>query len=186
VRRPGLLFTGLLFVVGIVYVGAETARDSLGHTPTREEMRQWDRAVLPDGTGLPHGMGTAVQGEKLYAQRCAACHGPRGDGTDALGPQLVGGIGTLNSKHPVLTVGSYWPYGTSVWDYIHRAMPYPKPGSLTADETYAVTAYILYLNGIVKKDEVLNERSLPTVRMPNRDGFVPDPRPDTARKVLSK
>jgi S-disulfanyl-L-cysteine oxidoreductase SoxD len=177
-RRSGLLFAALLFVAGVVYVGAETARHDFGHTPTPQERRQWDPAVLPDGTGLPKGRGTAVQGAKLYAQQCASCHGSRGEGTNELGPQLVGGIGTLNSKAPVLTVGSYWPYSTSVWDYVHRAIPYPKPGSLTVDETYAITAYILYLNGIVEKDEVLNERSLPAIRMPNRDGFVGDPRPD--------
>ena len=184
--RSGLFFCGLLFAAGTVCVGAETARRALGRAPTREEVLQWDHAVLPDGTGLPHGSGTAVQGEKVYSQNCAACHGARGEGTDELGPQLVGGVGSLKSKTPVLTVGSYWPYSTSVWDYIHRAMPYSKPGSLTADETYAVTAYILYLNGIVKKDEVLNERTLPTVHMPNRDGFIPDPRPDTHKTTTSK
>lgn len=96
----------------------------------------------------------------------------------ALYPALVGGQGTLAIKNPVLTVGSYWPYATTVWDYIHRTMPYQKPGSLTVNETYSVTAFILLMNGIVDEKTDLNERNLAQVKMPNRDGFIPDPRPD--------
>jgi hypothetical protein len=177
-RRPGLITGVLLLIVGVTYLGANAANGSLGHAPTGDELGRWDAAVLPDGTGLPHGTGTAKEGEPIYRARCASCHGAHGDGTDELGPQLVGGVGTLASKKPVLTVGSYWPYSTSVWDYIHRAMPYPKPGSRTADETYGLTAYLLYLNGIVKGEQALNEHTLPAVHMPNRNGFVPDPRPD--------
>jgi S-disulfanyl-L-cysteine oxidoreductase SoxD len=110
--------------------------------------------------------------------KCSACPSGRGEGRDPLGPQLVGGIGTLGSENPIFTLGSYWPYSTSVWDYIHRAMPYSQPGTLSVDDTYAVTAYLLYLNGIISEDQMLNRETLPEIRMPNRDGFLPDPRPD--------
>ena len=150
----------------------------LGHAPTAAEVRQWNVTVLPDGTGLPPGSGTPLQGEGVYQDKCATCHGDNGQGNAPLGTRLVGGLGTLKSDNPILTVGSYWPYATTVWDYIHRAMPYPEPGSLSANETYALTAFLLYRNGIIKQDQVLNEGTLPKVQMPNRDGFVPDPRPD--------
>ena len=155
--------------------------DHFGRIPTAEELRKWETAILPDGTGLPTGSGTVQLGQRVYLRKCAGCHGEKGEGRDPIGPQLAGGVGTLGTKNPVFTVGSYWPYSTSVWDYIHRAMPYyPEPGSLSANETYAVTAYILYLNGIIGKNAVMNEETLPKVKMPNRDGFVPDPRPDVA------
>jgi S-disulfanyl-L-cysteine oxidoreductase SoxD len=153
--------------------------NNFGHSPTAEETRRWESVILPDGTGLPRGSGTAVQGEQTYARKCAGCHGDQGEGHPAVGPRLVGGIGTLASKNPVRTVGSYWPYSTSVWDYIHRAMPYfPKPGSLSYDETYSVTAYVLYLNKIVARTDRVDQDTLPKIKMPNRNGFVGDPRPD--------
>jgi S-disulfanyl-L-cysteine oxidoreductase SoxD len=155
-------------------------KDSIGHMPTPKEIHNWDAAILPDGKGLPVGNATPSQGEHVYLQKCAACHGNRGEGREAIAPKLVGGIGTLGTKNPVFTVGSYWPYSTSLWDYIHRAMPYQQPGSLSANDTYAVTGYILYLNGIVPREAVMNQRTLPKVRMPNREGFVPAPRPDVA------
>ena len=135
----------------------------------------WDISIGPDGAGLPPGGGTASQGEAVYAGRCQACHGEKGKG----GPNdaLVGGIGSLApGKSPVKTVGSYWPYATTLFDYIRRAMPFPEPKSLTNDEVYAVSAYILNLNGVVGTDEVLDAQSLPKVQMPNRDGFIPFPR----------
>ena len=181
-RRSGTICAFLLTSVGLSYLAAENRSNHLGHQPGADELRKWEPAVLPNGAGLPTGGGTALQSETVYAQKCASCHGNRGEGRDPLGPQLVGGIGTLGSKNPVLTVGSYWPYSTSIWDYIHRAMPYPRPGTLTVDETYAVTAYILYLNGIVAKDQVIDQKTLPRVQMPNRNGFIADPRPDVHAK----
>jgi cytochrome c len=132
--------------------------------------------VGPQGKELPPGRGTAREGASIYAQKCAACHGATG--TEGPADRLVGGQGTLAGDRPVRTVGSYWPYATTVWDYINRAMPVNNPGSLTPNEVYALTAFILSRNGIVQETEVMDRESLPKVRMPNRDGFVPDARPD--------
>jgi S-disulfanyl-L-cysteine oxidoreductase SoxD len=135
----------------------------------------WDISIGPDGVGLPPGNGTAAQGEAVYIQKCQACHGEKGAG----GPSdpLVGGFGSLApGKSPVKTVGSYWPYATTLFDYIRRAMPFPETKSLTDDEVYAVSAYILNLNDIIAADEVVDAQSLPKVKMPNRDGFIPFPR----------
>ena len=153
----------------------------LGRPATPEEIRELDISVAPDGSGLPKGSGTVAQGQRVYETLCANCHGDRGQGMLEY-PGLAGGQGTLRSKNPVRTVGSYWPYATTVWDYIHRTMPYSRPGTLAPDETYAVTAFILYLNGIVDEKAELNEATLPRVKMPNRNGFVPDPRPDVHNK----
>lgn len=135
---------------------------------------------LPDGRGLPAGSGTVAQGRSLYAQSCAACHGEKLEG--GIGDKLVGGRGTLvNSdpkKAPVKTVESYWPYATTLFDYIKRSMPFNAPGSLTDDQVYAVSAYILSQARIVGEDATLDAKSLAAVRMPNRDGFIPDPRPE--------
>jgi cytochrome c len=139
------------------------------------DIAPWDISIGPDGAGLPAGRGTAAQGEAVYAAKCQACHGEKGAGrpNDA----LVGGKGSLEAgKAPVKTVGSYWPYATTLFDYIRRAMPFQDSKSLTDDELYAVSAYILSLNEIIGKDDVLDAQSLPKVRMPNRDGFIPFPR----------
>jgi S-disulfanyl-L-cysteine oxidoreductase SoxD len=139
------------------------------------DIAPWDISIGPDGAGLPPGSGTAKTGEAVYATKCQPCHGEKGAG----GPNdaLVGGIGSLApGKVPVKTVGSYWPYATTLFDYIRRAMPFPETKSLTSDETYAVSAYILNLNGIVGTNDVLDAQSLPKVKMPNRDGFIPFPR----------
>lgn len=156
---------------------AQVSDYKLGRPATEAEIRQWDISVAPDGTGLPSGQGSVESGRILYESLCANCHGDRGQGIGDY-PALAGGQGTLKDKEPVLTVGSYWPYSTTVWDYTHRAMPYQRPGSLTPDEIYAVTAFILYINGIIDGKTVLDKSSLPRIRMPNRDGFLPDPRPD--------
>jgi S-disulfanyl-L-cysteine oxidoreductase SoxD len=158
----------------------------LGRTPTAEEIKAWDVTIPPDGKGLPAGSGTAAQGESIYATRCASCHGERGqspkyDPAATRRTILVGGRGTLDTDKPVLTIGSYWPYATTLWSYINRAQPFDEPGSLTHEQVYAVTAYLLYLNGIIGESAVLDARTLPAVRMPNRDGFVPDPRPDVGK-----
>lgn len=177
-RRLGLLSVACLTAFAMSLYG-RGVQFHLGHAPTTRELRQGDITALRDGTGLPAGSGTPIEGEKVYRQKCASCHGDNGQGYAPLGARLVGGFGTLRSDNPILTVGSYWPYATTVWDYIHRAMPYPQPGTLSANETYAVTAFLLFKNGIIKKNDIMNKKSLPKVQMPNRSGFVPDARPDT-------
>ncbi len=154
---------------------------NFGTVPTSAEIAHYF-SYPADGRGLPRGSGNYAQGEKVYQAKCMACHGDKLQGTPQ-GDRLLGGRGTLvnNSaaKAPVKTVESYWPYATSVFDYIKRAMPFNAPGSLTDDEAYAVVAYILGEANIVPKNEVINATTLAKVQMPNRDGFVsPDPRPD--------
>jgi cytochrome c len=149
----------------------------VGRAATPEEIKTIDIDVTPDGRGLLPGHGTAAAGKAVYAARCVTCHGATGKE----GPQdiLVGGIGSLKTPKPLKTVGSYWPYATTVWDYIRRAMPFDHPGTLSIDDVYSSTAYVLFLNGIVGENDVLDQTSLPKVAMPNRNGFVRDPRPDT-------
>jgi S-disulfanyl-L-cysteine oxidoreductase SoxD len=142
----------------------------IGRSASAHEISTNDLTVLPDGTGLPPGKGSAEQGAALYAAQCAACHGERGEGRDDF-PALVGGAGSLASDQPVLTVGSYWPYATTVFDYIRRAMPYQGSGELSANDVYALTAWILAENKIVKRGSVLTQQTLPAVQMPNRKGF---------------
>ena len=135
-----------------------------------------------DGVGLPPGSGTVHRGTDVYAEQCAACHGTFGEGEGRF-PKLVGGAGTLRDDRPELTVGSYWPFAPTLWDYINRAMPMPAPHTLSADDVYALTAYILNLNDIVPSEFVADRESLPKVKMPNRDNFLwIDPRPDTMAK----
>lgn len=142
----------------------------LGVPATQAEVDAADVSIGPDGAGLPPGSGTATQGEAIYATKCIACHGPQGSGT--VNDRLVGGQKTLATPAPVKTVGSYWPYATTVFDYVRRAMPYPTPHSLTDPEVYALTAYLLSLNGIIGKDDVMDGRTLPKVQMPNRGNFT--------------
>jgi len=151
----------------------------LGRAPDAALLRAWDIDISPDGTGLPAGRGGVADGALIYARKCAACHGTRGEGNPM--DQLVGGQGTLASPQPIKTIGSFWPFATTVFDYIRRAMPFNQPQSLTDDEVYAVTAYLLYCNGIVDETAVLDAKTLPEVAMPNRSGFVPDPRPDAGQ-----
>jgi cytochrome c len=156
---------------------AEPARFGIGHAATADAIAGWDIDVRADGRGLPAGHGNVADGRKIFAETCASCHGEKGEGEPA--DRLAGGFGTLATSKPVRTVGSYWPYATTLFDFIRRAMPYNAPESLTADQIYAVSAYILYLNKIVPEDAVLDASSLPKVAMPNRNGFTsPDPRPD--------
>lgn len=150
----------------------------LGRPATEAEVRAWDLDVSPDGTGLPPGAGTVPQGRLVYANQCARCHGPTG--TEGPYDRLVGGRDTLRTASPVKTVGSYWPYATTLYDYVRRAMPLDAPQSLTPDELYAVVAWLLHANGIIGEDDVIDATTLPLVHMPNRQGFVPDPRPDVA------
>jgi S-disulfanyl-L-cysteine oxidoreductase SoxD len=133
-------------------------------------LKAWDVSISPDGKGLPPGHGSVSEGAAIYGQKCVMCHGVNGVGKPA--DQLTGGIGTLASDRPVKTVASYWPYATTVFDYIRRAMPVTQPHSLNDHEVYALVAYILSIDGIVKKDAVLDAKSLPKIKMPNRDGFI--------------
>src|SRR6266850_1559445 len=145
---------------------------AFGAAVSAEEIARWDISIPPSGAGLPKGSGTARQGLPVYEQKCLACHGAKGVGKPA--DVLVGGVGSLASKTPLRTVGSYWPYATTLFDYVRRAMPITNPLSLSDDEVYAVSAYVLYLNGIVGENEQMDARSLPQVKMPNRDGFISD------------
>ena len=170
------LFVALLFLAGAA-VAADSEQTGLGSEPTAEELGAAGYTVFPDGKGLPEGRGTVSEGKAVYQQFCAACHGRNAEGDEAAA--LVGGRGSLTSERPRKTVESYWPYATTLWDYVRRSMPYESPGSLTNDEIYAVVAHLLNLMGLVGDEDVLDRESLPKIEMPNRDGFVPDDRPDT-------
>ena len=143
---------------------------AFGSPVSAAEIARWDISIPPSGAGLPAGSGTAKQGEAVYVAQCQACHGPKGVGKPA--DPLVGGIGSLATAKPLRTVGSYWPYATTLFDYTRRAMPIGNPLSLSDDEVYAVTAYVLYLNGIIGENSEMNAKTLSQVKMPNRDGFV--------------
>ena len=151
---------------------AQSPRSGIGQPATEQQIAGWNIDIAPDGAGLPTGHGTVRDGEQVYAEVCASCHGERGQGGSANpGPPLVGGRGTLITAQPIKTVGSYWLYATTLFDYIRRAMPYNAPQSLSADQTYSVAAYILHLNGIVGEDAELDANTLPKIQMPNRAGF---------------
>jgi cytochrome c len=172
-RETLSLIAGALLLAGCASPGpgqTSVERYGIGRTASAEEIRGWDIDVRADGAGLPPGSGTVAEGRKVFEEKCVACHGARGAG--ATGPRLTGGIGTLASKSPVRTVGSFWPYATTVFDYVRRSMPWDRPLSLSDNEVYAVTAYLLSVDGLVPADGALDRQSLPQVRMPNRDGFV--------------
>jgi len=160
-------------------LAAQSPKYGVGRAPTTDEVRQWSISIAPDGKGLPPGRGTAAEAKELYANRCAKCHGDKGQGRDSV--PIAGGQGTLRNPKPLRTVGSYWPYATTIWDYVNRAMPFDRPGTLTADQVYSLTAYVLYLNGLAAENDVIDARTLPKIQMPNRNGFVADPRPDVHR-----
>jgi S-disulfanyl-L-cysteine oxidoreductase SoxD len=165
-----------LAMAGIWPAAAQLPTYGVGRPPTAEEVRAWDLTIRPDGQGLPPGRGTAALGKPIYAERCASCHGETGE--DPKYSRLVGGHGTLATDKPIRTIGSFWQYAPTLWSYIRRAQPYDNPGSLTPDQVYAVTAYLLHRNGIIGEQDVMDAQTLPQVKMPNRDGFVPDSRPD--------
>ena len=168
--RNALVIAGCgLATAAAVAFAAESP--NLGRLAIPEEIASWDISIGPDGVGLPPGSGTPKQGEAVYAGKCVTCHGEKGAGKP--NDQLAGGQGTLpGDKPPVKTVGSFWPYATTIFDYVRRAMPYNESKSLTNDETYAVVAYILNLNGIIADNNTMDAQTLRKVKMPNWDGFV--------------
>lgn len=158
---------------------APPARYGIGHAPVAAEVKRLDIDVNPRGANLPPGRGTAAEGATLFAAKCAACHGAKGEGL-ATFPKLIGrdprDFTFARDYRLVKTVGNYWPYATTIYDYVNRAMPLTAPGSLTPHEVYALTAFLLAENAIIPRDAVMDASSLPKVRMPARDHFVPDDR----------
>lgn len=173
----GAAIASIAAVIGATLLSAQQPQPvlpkgpGLGVPAAPAQIAGADISIPPDGAGLPSGSGSSAQGAPIYAAKCLACHGPEGAGAAA--DRLVGGQGTLTNSAPVKTIGSYWPYATTLFDYIRRAMPYPEPHSLTNAEAYALTAYLLHLNGIIPAGAVMDATTLPKVRMPNRGNFVP-------------
>ncbi len=175
----------IVFCLSLCATPVFAGKLNLGREATKAEIKAWDIDVRPDGQGLPEGKGTVEKGEQVFAEQCAACHGDFGEGVDRW-PVLAGGLGTIKSEDPVKTVGSYWPYASTVFDYIYRAMPFGNAQSLSPDEVYAVTAYILYLNEIVAEDFELSKSNFTSIKMPNEKNFFADPRPDTPSRSKKK
>ncbi|MEO8386573.1 MAG: cytochrome c [Betaproteobacteria bacterium] len=162
----------LILVMGMSLQSAFAAESPrLGKNPNPDLLKSWNASIPPDGSGLPPGSGSVREGATIYQTKCIMCHGPAGAGKPA--DQLTGGIGTLASAHPVKTVASFWPYATTLFDYIRRAMPLSSPRSLEPNEVYALCAYVLSIDGIVPSNAVLDARSLSKIKMPNRNGFQP-------------
>ena len=176
-----MVYTGVVagFVMALSGTAVAAERPfNLGTLATAEQIAGWDIDVRPDGKGAPIGSGTAADGEEVYAERCGSCHGDFGEGIDRW-PILAGGLGSLVTDDQVKTVGSYWPYASTVYDYVYRAMPFGEAQSLTHDETYQVVAYILYMSDVIDDEFVLSNETIGSVKMPNQNGFMlPDPRPD--------
>ena len=164
-------FLGLSFFFLLINVTLASDRTfNLGKLASKEEIAGWDIDVRPDGLGAPVGSGNAVIGEDIYTDQCAACHGDFGEGVDRW-PALIGGEDSLNTHDPEKTTGSYWPYASTIYDYIYRAMPFGVAQSLSHDETYQIVAYLLYMNDIIEEDFVLSEKNIGNIKMTNRDGF---------------
>ena len=173
-ERCGVAFAILL---GLFASGARAqGAYGIGRPATAAEIAGWNIDIGRDGSNLPKGSGSVARGRDVFAQQCASCHGDNGEG--GLGDRLVGGQGTIGTTKPIRTVGSYWPYAPTLFDYIRRAMPQNAPQSLSDEEVYALSAYILNLNGLVGADATLDAKSLAAIKMPNRDKFVGDARPD--------
>lgn len=165
-----------LLLLGLIGISKAQSPNLGQPANTIAQQSQWHLTILPDGSNLPHGKGNASQGAQIFAAQCAACHGPAGIGGSALA--LTGEVGTLTDEYPEKTVNSYWPYATTLFDYIRRSMPPQAPYSLTADEVYALTAYILSQDAIIEPETAMSQDNLPLVTMPNRDGFYrPSPKP---------
>lgn len=179
-----LVAVTLVLVVGSI--SAHAGPLGLGREATPAEIAAWDISIRPDGKGLPEGKGTAKQGEEIFQERCAACHGEFGEGKDRW-PVLAGGAGTLTADRPEKTVGSYWPYASTVMDYVRRAMPFGNAQSLTPDELYAVTAYILQMNDVIKDPAFeLSNKNFTTIKMPNENGFFLDDREVSEKHFWTK
>ena len=170
--KRAILFASVALAACAAQPVSNTRPPALGTPASAEEIARYDISIPPSGAGLPPGSGSVKQGEAVYATKCMACHGEKGAGKPA--DALAGGQGSLATRTPLRTVGSYWPYATTLFDYVRRAMPITNPLSLDNNEVYAVSAYVLNLNGIVPADAVMNAQTLPQVKMPNRDGFVSD------------
>src|ERR1700687_5469152 len=164
------------FVLACVTSAQAQSPYGIGRAATPAEIAGWNIDIDRYGNNLPPGSGSVNHGREVFDQQCAACHGEKGEG--GVGEQLVGGQGTLATAKPVRTVGSYWPYAPTLFDYIRRAMPQNAPQSLSNADVYAVSAYILNLNGLLPADATLDAKALSAIKMPNRDRFVGDPRPD--------
>lgn len=173
----------LLAALSLIASPAFAGKYGLGREATPAEIAAWDIDVRPDGKGLPEGQGSVAQGEGIYLEKCAVCHGDFGEGGGRW-PVLAGGHDTLKSQHPVKTIGSYWPYLSTAFDYIHRATPFGDSQSLTPDETYAIIAYLLNMNDLVGQDFVLSDKNFTSVRLPNEENFVEGPRPEDKIKQV--
>lgn len=178
-RSLPLLVVALVMMSGLSYaVWAQSPTYGLGKTPTAEEIRVWDIAISPDGKELPPGSGSAKEGAPLYAQKCAACHGATGSGAKA--PELIRPATPPANQPPCLSpcirganvMAIHSPYATTIWDYINRGMPFGKEGSLTPNEVYAITAFLLFKNSVIPEDQVVNEKNLAQIKMPNQNGYV--------------
>lgn len=165
-----------LLLIGVTGIARGAEGIGIGRPATEAEIAAWNIDIDRDGRKLPAGHGSVAHGREIFEAQCASCHGKRGEG--GTGERLAGGRGTLASADPVKTVGSFWPYAPTLFDYIRRAMPMNAPQSLSDDDVYAVSGYVLHLNGLAPEDAVFDAHALAAIRMPNRDGFVPDPRPD--------
>jgi cytochrome c len=170
----------LLLSLGLVLLStpAMSEKLGLGRPALPEEVAAWDVAVLPDGKGLKPGSGDVLTGEEVFGEKCAVCHGEFAEGLDSW-PVLSGGDGTLTDRRPVKTIGSYWPHLSTVWDYVHRSMPFGEAQTVTVDETYAITAFLLYSNGLVDGGCTLSDKNFTEVTLPNADGFYPDDRAES-------
>jgi mono/diheme cytochrome c family protein len=179
--RAAVAAVAISWTAGQSATAQDGRRFDVGQPVSESDLRSWNIDVGPDGAGLPPGQGSVQAGKTVYETKCIACHGVEGQGQPV--DRLAGGQGTLNSTKPVKTIGSYWPYATTVFDYMRRAMPLDSPQYLSSDEVYALTAYLLHLNGIIGPDAIMNAQTLPVVRMPNRAAFHPDPRPDVSNSA---
>jgi S-disulfanyl-L-cysteine oxidoreductase SoxD len=174
-RELSAAMLAIVVLAGAISAQAQS-RYGIGQPATSPEVAGWNIDIDRYGNNLPPGSGSVGRGHEVFDQQCAACHGASGEG--GIGDQLAGGQGTMASKKPIRTVGSYWPYAPTLFDYIRRAMPQNAPESLSNDDVYAVSAYILHLNGLLQADATLDAKALSAIKMPNRDKFVGDPRPD--------
>jgi S-disulfanyl-L-cysteine oxidoreductase SoxD len=174
-RRLGVAILAVL-ALGLSIQARAQSHYGIGRIATEAEIAGWNIDIDRNGTNLPPGSGSVGHGREVFDQQCAACHGAKGEG--GVGDRLVGGQGTIATAKPIKTVGSYWPYAPTLFDYIRRAMPQNAPQSLGNDDVYAVSAYILSLNGLLAADATLDAKSLAAIKMPNRSMFVGDPRPD--------